>query len=52
MDIKTAIAKTQEAIAAVQQLDRSREASIAITQLETGLLWLRQLDQGTADSAE
>lgn len=50
--IATAINRTKEAISAAQQLDRSREASIVITQLETGMLWLEKIERELAESAE
>ncbi|SFF22508.1 hypothetical protein SAMN04487969_11923 [Paenibacillus algorifonticola] len=42
--LQTALKKVAEAIKAAQDLDRSREASVAITQLETAELWLQKID--------
>lgn len=41
--LQAAIDKIDEAINATRKLDRSREASIAITHLETAELWLCKL---------
>lgn len=48
MNIRDAIEKTKEAITAAQTLERSREASVAITHLETAKLWLQELDKDQA----
>ena len=41
--LQTAINKLDEAINAAREVERSREASIAITHLETAELWLCKL---------
>lgn len=44
--LQEALKKIEEAVNAVQGLDRSREASIAATHLETAELWLQKLGAG------
>lgn len=49
MNISIAVEKVREAISAAQSLERSREASIAVTNLETAKLWLQELDKEQPD---
>ena len=50
--MKEAINAINAAIEAAKALPRSREASIAITELETALLWVERLQRMMADAAE
>ena len=43
MTKQEAIDKIKDAIKAVQDLERSRETSIAITHLETAMLWVKEV---------
>lgn len=43
MTKQEAIDKIKDAIKAVQVLERSRETSIAVTHLETAMLWVREV---------